>query len=772
MFHETLLAKIREKAIATLNRLISNTHSVYPPDCSKFDAQKILDALQTVSTKAFKVDAQLLNHLKKLLDTNSFPDRKQLTTAMRRLSRHTNLYPTQLFLKGPPKTLGDEPFTACGFTDIYKVVFQGRDMCFKAIRHYTRPHVEHMAKVYAKEAIAWAQLSHPNILPFFGLARIGSQLAFVSPWAVNGNIVDYLVNNPHVNRLLLCADTAAGMEYLHENDIVHGDLKGYNVVIDSFGRAALCDFGLSSTTDPQILQWSMQSIMPSKGGAVRWQAPELSVEQDDPSEQNNTKESDVFAWATVCYEIFIGRVPYHKITNSTMVLLDIMQGIKPPCPEDSNAAWHKHGLSQQMWGLMEECWEFEASKRPSASDVVARLKENTGFDKRKHGEWTEGLAMRFRQGEGVGDVGDVAFWEELDLLLARVILPNDEARRRILVARKQVTVFLSAIFATTTHYSRLLQCSELDAQKILDAFQTMLDTDSLPDRTQMILAMYRFSKDKTLYPTQLFLKPPPKGLGDLVEVIDSFADIYKATFEGKDTCFRVIRKYYHSDAVHAAEMNVLIDSAGRAALGGFGISGMANLQSLKKWGTQSTMASRGGTVRWQAPELHFDRGYEIYNSKESDIFTWAGLCYEVNARQPDFLSALNLQQIFTGRIPYQEIAHQMSVRLSILQGKKPTRPEASDAAWHKHGLTRQMWGLMEECWAFKASERPSASAVVARLKEIVGPDTREPGEWTDGATMRSRRGEEAGDVRDVKFWEDLISLLTRLVPGLKERYTT
>ncbi|KAG6867197.1 hypothetical protein C0993_005852 [Termitomyces sp. T159_Od127] len=337
---------------------------------------------------------------------------------MRRLSTRTNLYPTQLFLKQPPNTLGDDPVTAGGFMDVYKVIFQGKDMCFKAIRHYTQSHVEHMAKVYAKEAIAWAQLLHPNILPFFGLARIESQLAFVSPWALNGNLVNYLVHNPHVNRLLLCLDTAAGMEYLHENDIVHGNLKGYNVVIDSFGRAALCDFGLSSTTDAQILKWSMQSIVASKGGMVRWQAPELLVEQDDSSGKN-TKESDVYAWAS----IFTGRAPYYKISKPMSMALSILQGKTPTRPENSDAAWREHGLREWMWGLMEECWALQAIERPSASAVVARLK-NAGPDTRGPGEWMDGVAMTFRTEEGVGNVEDMTFWEELDSVLARVVPIN------------------------------------------------------------------------------------------------------------------------------------------------------------------------------------------------------------------------------------------------------------------------------------------------------------------------------------------------------------
>ncbi|KAG6880737.1 hypothetical protein C0993_004821, partial [Termitomyces sp. T159_Od127] len=95
-------------------------------------------------------------------------------------------------------------------------------------------------------------------------------------------------------------------------------------------------------------------------------------------------------------------------------------------------------------------------------------------------------------------------------------------------------------------------------------------------------------------------------------------------------------------------VNVLIDSAGRAALGGFGQSGMAESQKLER-STQSSMASKGGTIRWQAPELFLgqeDLSKEVCNTKESDIFAWAGVCYEVNARQPVFPPCFELASRF------------------------------------------------------------------------------------------------------------------------------
>ncbi|KAH0580488.1 hypothetical protein H2248_001987 [Termitomyces sp. 'cryptogamus'] len=377
--------------------------------CDEADAQKILDAFQT------------------LLDTETFQNRAQLVVAMHRLSSRTNLYPTQFFLKGSLPPLGDEPVAAGSFADVYRVMFRGEDMCFKAIRLYQRSQVEHMAKIYAREAILWAQLCHPNILPFYGLVQIGSRLAFVSRWATNGNLEDYLTSeNPDANnRLLLCLDTAAGVEYLHTNDIVHGDLKGVNVLVDSSGRAALGDLGLASVTDPQILKWTTQSSVASKGGTVRWQAPELLDSEDRSEKIHNTKASDVFAWGSVCYEIFTGSVPYHQHRNQTTVMLSIQRGDTPRRPEDSDPAWIRHGLTDNVWNLMRNCWAFDPSKRPDMTRVISRLEVEKMVDFRLRGEWDDKVGMWFRNAQDGSEGAMDLFWEELDLLIKRVV-PVDE----------------------------------------------------------------------------------------------------------------------------------------------------------------------------------------------------------------------------------------------------------------------------------------------------------------------------------------------------------
>jgi len=48
--------------------------------------------------------------------------------------------------------------------------------------------------------IIWKRLSDPNILPLIGAYMRGPELVMVSEWMKNGNIKQYLLKNPHVNK--------------------------------------------------------------------------------------------------------------------------------------------------------------------------------------------------------------------------------------------------------------------------------------------------------------------------------------------------------------------------------------------------------------------------------------------------------------------------------------------------------------------------------------------------------------------------------------------
>ncbi|KNZ82131.1 putative serine/threonine-protein kinase kinX, partial [Termitomyces sp. J132] len=187
------------------------------------------------------------------------PFRRHLVVATQRLAKRSQLYPACYELQD---IIQDNrlPVEAGGFADIYKGRFEGQTVCLKAIRVYQSTRIEYLLKQISQESILWGQLEHVNVLPFYGLFRFNGRLCFVSPWMEAGDIRIYLTNYPDANRAHILRP---------------------NILIDNSGRARLADFGLSGMSDPQILAWTSTSSAGSRGGSVRWQAPELFDVKND-----------------------------------------------------------------------------------------------------------------------------------------------------------------------------------------------------------------------------------------------------------------------------------------------------------------------------------------------------------------------------------------------------------------------------------------------------------------------------------------------------------
>jgi len=296
---------------------------------------------------------------------------RNLIVATQRLAGKSGLYPVCYELTDVT-TVGNHCESSGAFADIYKGSFQGRAVCLKTIRLDKKTQMEHLLKVCSKEAILWGQLSHPNLLPFYGIFSFNGRISFVAPWMVHGDITEYLKNHPTANRVLLVFDTVEGLRFLHKNGIVHGDLKGPNILVNEAGRACVSDFGLSSVSDKDILAWTSFSSIGSKGGTVRWQSPEL-FDPEGEDDIRNTLASDMYAWSCVVYEIFTGHIPFAHISRDTVVMLKVGNGERPARPPESSPSWTDWGLTEYIWTLMQDCWKTDPQERPTIDVVRDRL---------------------------------------------------------------------------------------------------------------------------------------------------------------------------------------------------------------------------------------------------------------------------------------------------------------------------------------------------------------------------------------------------------------
>ncbi|CAE6466084.1 unnamed protein product [Rhizoctonia solani] len=255
-----------------------------------------------------------------------------------------------------------------GFSDVYRGrLISNTQVAIKALRLTPSSAAEHPSHLKpTRELHTWSKCSHPNVLQLLGLVVFRGRIGMVSPWMGNGTLPRYLERTPGVNRCNLCVQICEGLTYLHQNGIIHGDLKGANVLISDKGIPALTDFGNSLHTN-QSLRFTKTKT--GKSLTVQWSAPELIMDSGEPSEA-----ADVYALAMTIYEAMAGAPPYNGKREHTIIYLLVNKKEAPQRPECIPIG---SVGGDKLWGLLTRCWAFEPELRPSASEVANIMKAIT-----------------------------------------------------------------------------------------------------------------------------------------------------------------------------------------------------------------------------------------------------------------------------------------------------------------------------------------------------------------------------------------------------------
>ncbi|KAG8908801.1 hypothetical protein FRB99_003039 [Tulasnella sp. 403] len=213
-------------------------------------------------------------------------------------------------------------------------------------------------QAFLREAGAWSTLNHNHLLRFIGVGMLDGHTYLVSPLVANGSIMTYLRREPNAYRLQLLREAADGITYLHSKGIIHGDIKGSNILISDNVQALVCDFGLSKLTNAKT------ATTREGAGSVRWQAPELW------NGAPRSEKTDVYSFGMTIAEVLSGETPFRRYTQISRVILAVM--LEGDRPEKSPAS--SHGVSyQKAWDVAERCWDTEPSGRPNMAHASELL---------------------------------------------------------------------------------------------------------------------------------------------------------------------------------------------------------------------------------------------------------------------------------------------------------------------------------------------------------------------------------------------------------------
>ncbi|KAJ7587148.1 kinase-like domain-containing protein [Mycena floridula] len=217
---------------------------------------------------------------------------------------------------------------------------------------------------FIKEASIWNAAKHARVLTLSGIANLSqdhdvSQMAMISPFMEEGTISEYLKIHPTANKLMLLCDVANALEFIHGLDppILHGDVKGSNILIDKNGRALLSDFGVA-----EILKSETVVKSGSRLGTLRWMAPE-AITPDEVI----TLKADVYSFGCFCIEVFTQKRPFDDIVHEGGIILQVAINRLQPSRPTTLSSGSPH--EDFIWAMMQTCFRYKASARPTMSQI-------------------------------------------------------------------------------------------------------------------------------------------------------------------------------------------------------------------------------------------------------------------------------------------------------------------------------------------------------------------------------------------------------------------
>ncbi len=199
---------------------------------------------------------------------------------------------------------------------------------------------------FRQEVAAARRVSHSHVCRVYDIGEADGQ-PFLSMEYIDGEDLASLLRRigrlPEDKATAIARELCQGLAAVHEQGLLHRDLKPHNVMLDGRGRVRLTDFGLAAAAE-EVGATQLRS------GTPAYMAPEQLAGQ------GVTARSDLFALGLVLYELYTGKKPFKGLERDA-----------PPSKPSS----HVSGLDAAVERVVLRCLERDPADRPRSAAAVA-----------------------------------------------------------------------------------------------------------------------------------------------------------------------------------------------------------------------------------------------------------------------------------------------------------------------------------------------------------------------------------------------------------------
>ncbi|MDQ3740016.1 MAG: protein kinase [Actinomycetota bacterium] len=212
---------------------------------------------------------------------------------------------------------------------------------------------------FRREALAAAQLVHPNIVQVFdfGLDDRSGRHYIVMEYIRGKSGAELLRDHGRLrveDALFIVNQACRGLEHAHRHGVVHRDVKPGNLLRSDDGVVKLADFGIAKATSDSI---SRITQVGSVLGTAAYLAPEQAA-----GEEANAR-SDLYALGVVTYQLLAGRLPYEAQSLTELALKQ--QREVPPRLDELDPAIPE-GVAQAV----DRALELDPAERYASADEL------------------------------------------------------------------------------------------------------------------------------------------------------------------------------------------------------------------------------------------------------------------------------------------------------------------------------------------------------------------------------------------------------------------
>ncbi|XP_025790964.1 mitogen-activated protein kinase kinase kinase 19 isoform X4 [Puma concolor] len=220
-----------------------------------------------------------------------------------------------------------------------------------------------------EESILWTKgeeevdllkaLKHVNIVAYLGTCLEENIVSIFMEFVPGGSISSIISRFGPLPEMVFCKYTRQilqGVAYLHENCVVHRDIKGNNVMLMPTGIIKLIDFGCAKRLAWAGINGTHSDMLKSMHGTPYWMAPEVI------NESGYGRKSDIWSIGCTVFEMATGKPPLASMDRmAAMFYIGAHRGLMPPLPEH---------FSENAVDFVRVCLTRDQHERPSAAQLL------------------------------------------------------------------------------------------------------------------------------------------------------------------------------------------------------------------------------------------------------------------------------------------------------------------------------------------------------------------------------------------------------------------